>query len=127
MQSQKLVPNNMKILSGSALKVIAMVTMVIDHVGGHLTDHSIVLFSLGNYQIRLFLLMRMIGRMAFPIFAFLLAEGFFHTRSRLKYGVSLLVFALISEIPWNLEHGFSLCFWDFWACAPPNTLKKNRL
>ena len=105
MQSQKLVPNNMKILSGSALKVIAMVTMVIDHVGGHLADHSIVLFSLGNYQIRPFLLMRIIGRMAFPIFAFLLAEGFFHTRSRLKYGVSLLVFALISEIPWNLEHG----------------------
>lgn len=54
--------------------------------------------------------MRAIGRMAFPIFAFLIVEGYHHTRNRRKYGVNLLLFALLSEVPYNLVHTDHL-FW----------------
>lgn len=80
-------------LSGSALKVIAMISMVIDHVALYLMEHGTVLYGT----------MRCIGRIAFPVFAFLIAEGFIHTRSR--YFFTLLDFAVISEIPWYLLDG----------------------
>lgn len=82
-------------LSGSALKVIAMISMVIDHVALYLMEHGIVLYET----------MRCIGRIAFPVFAFLIAEGFIHTRSRYRYFFTLLGFAVISEIPWYLLNG----------------------
>ena len=49
--------------------------------------------------------MRCIGRIAFPVFAFLIAEGVIHTRSRYRYFFTLLGFAVISEIPWYLLNG----------------------
>ena len=82
-------------LSGSALKVIAMISMVIDHVALYLMEHGTVLYEA----------MRCIGRIAFPVFAFLIAEGFIHTRSRYRYFFTLLGFAVISEIPWYLLNG----------------------
>ena len=78
-------------LSGSALKVIALVSMTLDHIAYYLMDESIAYDA-----------MRTMGRMAFPIFAFLLVEGYVHTRSVRKYALSLFIFALVSEIPWWL-------------------------
>ena len=78
-------------LSGSALKIIALVSMTLDHIAYYLMDSGIA------YEA-----MRTTGRMAFPIFAFLLVEGYVHTRSVRKYALNLFVFALVSDIPWWL-------------------------
>lgn len=82
-------------LSGSALKVIAMISMVVDHVAFYLMEHGTLLYET----------MRCVGRIAFPVFAFLIAEGFIHTKSRYRYFFTLLGFAVISEIPWYLLNG----------------------
>lgn len=100
--------NKFKILSGSALKMIAVVTMLIDHLGVYLIYKfdfaKEALVNVGSKDITLYYIMRLIGRIAFPIFCFLLVEGFVHTRNRKKYGINLLIFAIVSEVPWNLVH-----------------------
>ena len=106
----RIIPDKWKVFSGSALKVIAVITMFIDHVGCHLVNQKIVLLQLGPTKLLLYRLMRDIGRLAFPIFCFLLIEGFLHTRSRLRYGISLAALAVISEVPYNLEHTGTLFY-----------------
>lgn len=83
-------------LSGSALKVIAILSMVSDHVAYFFVQHDTELYEV----------MRCFGRIAFPVFAFLIAEGFAHTRNRQRYFFTLLVFAAISEVPWLLLNGY---------------------
>ena len=87
-----MVPYQWKGLSSSALKVIALVSMTVDEIAYYLMEHGTWTYDM----------MRTVGRMAFPIFAFLLVEGYGHTRSTRKYALNLLAFALISEIPWWL-------------------------
>lgn len=82
-------------LSGSALKVIALVSMLTDHSAYYLLEHETTLYEA----------MRSFGRIAFPVFAFLIAEGFSHTRNRLRYFLTLLGFAVASEVPWLLLNG----------------------
>lgn len=82
-------------LSGSALKVIALVSMLTDHSAYYLLEHGTSLYEA----------MRCFGRIAFPVFAFLIAEGFVHTRNRLRYFLTLLGFAIVSEVPWFLLNG----------------------
>ena len=95
-------------MSGSILKLIACLAMLIDHIAaflpGDFMDMKETLFMIGNKAISLRMLMHYIGRIAFPLFAFLITEGFTYTHNRKKYGINLLIFALISEIPWNLAH-----------------------
>lgn len=103
--SQITINSKYRILSNSALKVIAVVTMIIDHIGvvfhSGFTD---VCMSFAGKSVTYYELMRFIGRWSFPIYAFLICEGFQHTRNRKMYGLRLLLFAFLSEIPWNLEH-----------------------
>ena len=77
-----------QILDGTTLKLIAMISMVCDHVGDMFFPD--VMWP------------RMIGRLAMPIFSFFIAEGFSHTRDKKKYLCRLGIFALISEIPFDL-------------------------
>lgn len=96
-------------LSGSSLKIIAVSTMFIDHIGAAIFENSAVsayIQSRGSDIFRIWnqvdLILRLIGRVAFPIFCFLLVEGFLHTRNVKKYALRLAVFCLISELPFNL-------------------------
>ena len=97
---------NWKCLSGSALKVIAVITMTIDHIGAFLCYDrpwfQTELATIGDKTVTPYIILRLIGRLAFPIFAFLITEGFLHTRNRKRYGISLLIFAFISEIPYSM-------------------------
>ncbi len=74
------------------LKLIAIITMLIDHTAAVLIPSDTMLW----------LVMRCIGRLSFPIFVFLLVEGFYHTRDVQKYMLRMGAFALISEIPFDL-------------------------
>lgn len=111
-----LIPERLHVLSGSWLKVFAMVSMLIDHTAIVLLRHdpafSEPFITMGRHSITWYFLLRCIGRLAFPIFCFLLVEGFLHTHDLRKYGRNLLVFALISEIPFNLTHGGHLYGWS---------------
>lgn len=97
-------------LSQESLKLLACITMLIDHVGYALVypiyqqmriinGNTIVAARILNTA---YLFLRGIGRLSFPIFAFLLVEGFLHTRSRKKYAFRLAIGAVLSEIPYNL-------------------------
>lgn len=83
------------VLSGSALKVLAVLSMVADHCAYFFIEGNTVAYEM----------MRCFGRMAFPIFALLVAEGYAHTRNRMRYFLSLLAFGTVSEVPWCLLNG----------------------
>ena len=75
-----------KFFSSAVLKYIAMVTMLIDHIGA-----SGLIFLMFNIAVsmRMYYISRMIGRVAFPIYLFLLVEGFVHTKNIKKYIIRL--------------------------------------
>ena len=97
-----------KFLSGSALKILAVFCMLTDHIACHLLANQAILidplFRVGETTVTILYLLRTVGRLAFPLYCFLLTEGFVYTRNRKKYGISLAVFALLSELPWNFVH-----------------------
>ncbi|HIQ74099.1 MAG TPA: hypothetical protein IAA51_06770 [Candidatus Cottocaccamicrobium excrementipullorum] len=95
-------------LDRNQLKAVAFITMFLDHFAGMFLVDTIFYYPL-----------RMAGRVAFPLFLFLLVEGFYYTHSRQKYAFRLLLFAVVSQVPYtlvtglyNLNVGFELlsCF-----------------
>ena len=107
-------------ISGFTLKMIAVVTMLIDHTAASILERMAVSIDEEGFYVvtneelySIYMVMRIIGRMAFPIYCFLLVEGFVHTKNVKKYVLRLFVFALISELPfdmalfnsfWNVEY-----------------------
>lgn len=103
-------------ISQEILKMIACVTMLLDHIGAALIYDMYVDAGMVNgvdmlgaaapdraqARYRIYLLLRIIGRLAFPIYCFLLAEGIAHTRNPKKYGLRLMLGALLAEIPFDL-------------------------
>lgn len=75
-------------MSARQLKIIAIITMTIDHIGLYLLPMESIVTDVA----------RVIGRIAFPLFAFFVAEGFLHTRNLFKYFLRLFLFALIVEL-----------------------------
>jgi len=98
-------------LSGTALKRIACLSMLIDHVGASLLENGLFKQEVvWQGAVRLDFVMRMVGRLAFPIYCFLLVEGFRHTHDFKKYALRMLGFAIISELPFDWAF-FSGVYW----------------
>lgn len=94
-----------KSIRSDTLKIIAMICMFIDHAGVGIVER-LYLFET-NYETAIMLrnideVMRFIGRIAMPIFCYQLVMGLFYTKNRMKYLRNLFLFALISQIPFNL-------------------------
>ncbi len=98
-------------LSGNALKIIAIICMTIDHLGAFFVL-PLFLSIYGtdiDYNIlnNIVMSMRIVGRLAFPIFCFLTVQGFLYTKNLKNYIALMFVFALVSEIPFNLIFNIS--------------------
>lgn len=114
MEMQTATNRKWKGISGSTLKMVAIVSMLIDHIGAGVLGRYLILSwsqagNSGSAYMDLtdslqltYMIMRWIGRLAFPIFCFLLVEGFEHTGSVPKYVLRLAAFSIISEIPFDL-------------------------
>ena len=99
-------------LSGTALKRLALCSMLLDHLGASCLEAGV--FSrpgpISEPLLTLDLCLRWAGRLAFPIYCFLLVEGFLHTHDFKKYALRMLGFALISEWPFDWAF-FSGVWW----------------
>lgn len=85
---------NNGIFSETTIKIIAMISMLIDHI-------ALCIPYIWMHQ-DVYRIMRNIGRIAFPIFCFCIIEGYYHTSDVKKYILRLFIFALISEVPFDL-------------------------
>ncbi|WP_125151925.1 TraX family protein [Clostridium rectalis] len=101
--------------TGSTLKITALISMLIDHIAATLILMGVyykfipvaansAMANNANLNM-IYMLMRAIGRISFPIFCFLLVQGYIHTSNKKKYALRLFIFALISEVPFNLAYG----------------------
>lgn len=100
-------------INGGDLKLIAMITMLIDHFGA---AFLIFYMNIGDNRLKyheLYNISRSIGRISFPIFIFLLVEGLYHTRNIGKYLLRLSLFCIISEIPFDLAFRRQVFDWQY--------------
>ena len=108
-------------MSVFAIKILALVTMVIDHSAYYLYSSSLIGYGL-------YFAMRTAGRIAFPLYAFLLVNGFEKTSNRGKYLSRLVLFAAVSQLPYTIVFsqenyrlsavsGFAL-LWPWYIAVP---------
>ena len=90
-------------MSVFTLKILALTAMIIDHTGYFLRANSLIAYDPYN-------LMRAIGRIAFPIYCFLLVNGFDKSSNRRRYLSRLLLFAALSQIPYTLLFDYGSSF-----------------
>jgi len=123
----------LQIFNGAQLKYLAFVSMLTDHV-----NNALIIPMLDGEGFLLYLsnTFSIFGRIAFPIFVFFIVEGFFKTGSRRKYLLTLLVFGVISEVPFdmftskvfynpnwnNMMFTLALCLMSIWII---DSLKKK--
>ncbi len=114
-------------ISGSTLKIIAVISMLIDHAAAAVIVRLIYacnaqMFATGTWIMdryndsslfTAYYAMRNIGRIAFPIYCFLLVEGFQRTRNEMKYAARLAAFALVSEIPFDLAFNSTIYAFEY--------------
>jgi hypothetical protein len=98
-------------VSGFTLKMAAVISMLIDHCAATILERILIASQAGDFAFvgehwmgfyYLYTGMRIIGRFAFPIYCYLIVEGFLHTRNVIKYAGRLFLFALLSEVPFDL-------------------------
>ena len=92
-------------IGSDKIKIIAMICMLIDHIGAGIVEK--IYYSTTDYNMvlvweRTAVVLRSVGRIAYPLFAYMLVKGFFYTKNRFKHIINLIIFAIISEIPFDL-------------------------
>ena len=108
-------------ISGSTLKMIAVVVMLIDHTAAGVLSRYLTMYAMQpvgdanpyDTLYHVYMVMRMIGRLAFPIYCFLLVEGFTYTKSVPRYALRLLIFALLTEVPFDLLFNGALLEFEY--------------
>ena len=92
-------------LTGTGIKTIAVATMLIDHIAVGLLlywiNHQVDFDGIDKF-VKLYWIMRSMGRMAFPLYCYMLVEGFLHTSNLKRYILRIIAMAIVSEIPFNL-------------------------
>lgn len=125
-----------KTLTMRDLKLIAYVTMLIDHIGAVIVIRMLQYYHMMSLPISyeslntIYMVLRLIGRIAFPIFCYNIVEGYLKTKNFKKYILRMLIFAIVSEVPfdmalfetpfywlynnviWNLLIGLICIFWS---------------
>lgn len=118
-------------LSGTTLKLMACITMLIDHIGASCLEAGLLvpLIASGTFStdpaaaslLQMDRVLRYIGRLAFPIFCFLLVEGFLHTHDVKRYVERLFLFGLLSEVPFDMAFFRTPFHWGnqnvYWTLA----------
>ncbi len=104
--------NIYKGFTGSTLKWIAIVTMFIDHLAAALLVRIMLCYGYSEELYIIYRVMRTIGRVAFPIFCFLLVEGFMRTRNVGKYIGRMTLFVILTEIPYDLAFSARILTWE---------------
>ncbi|MBR6665353.1 MAG: conjugal transfer protein TraX [Lachnospiraceae bacterium] len=100
-------------LTGSTLKWIAMITMFIDHVAATILVRHMLMYGATIEVYTVYDVMRNIGRVAFPIYCFLLVEGFLYTKNVYRYMGRMAVFLVLTEIPFDLAFAAKLSSWGY--------------